>query len=150
MFWSPIICFVIVLLSVIKTFDNCVILRQIYGLLISKCLFGVFNFLKKTNKNKSAWGFIVVKENLCVHFLEETALWKICFDFVSPLGAYCPNIYSALLTLKLTVKKGFNGLPSTFDWSFATFKRFQHIGLFLDSFKANKYLFPFKLDLNCT
>ena len=31
------------------------------GQLISKCLFGVFNFLQKTNENKSIWGFIVVK-----------------------------------------------------------------------------------------
>ena len=31
------------------------------GQLISKCLFGVFNFLQKTNENKSTWGFIVVK-----------------------------------------------------------------------------------------
>ena len=29
------------------------------GQLISKCLFGVINFLQKTNKNKSTWGFIV-------------------------------------------------------------------------------------------
>jgi hypothetical protein len=29
------------------------------GQLISKCLFGVFNFLQKMNKNKSTWGFIV-------------------------------------------------------------------------------------------
>ena len=45
-------------------------------------------------------------------------------------NAYCPNIYTVLLTLKATAKKVFNGLLSTFDWSFATFKRFQHIGLF--------------------
>ena len=31
--------------------------------LISKCLIGVFNFFQKTNKNKSTWGFIVVKSN---------------------------------------------------------------------------------------
>ena len=29
------------------------------GQLISKCLFSVFNFLQKTNKNKSTWGIIV-------------------------------------------------------------------------------------------
>ena len=34
---------------------------MIKGHLISKCLFGVFNFLQKTNENKSIWGFIVVK-----------------------------------------------------------------------------------------
>ena len=38
------------------------------GQLISKCLFGVFNFLKKTNENKLTWGIIVVKSNLFVHF----------------------------------------------------------------------------------
>ena len=29
------------------------------GQLISKCLFGVFNFSQKTNENKSTWGIIV-------------------------------------------------------------------------------------------
>ena len=41
------------------------------GQLISKCLFGVFNFLQKTNENKSTWGIIIVKSNLFVCFLEE-------------------------------------------------------------------------------
>ena len=31
------------------------------GQLISKCLFGVFNFSQKTNVNKSTWGIILVK-----------------------------------------------------------------------------------------
>ena len=31
------------------------------GQIISKCLFGAFNFLQKMNENKSTWGFIVVK-----------------------------------------------------------------------------------------
>ena len=36
-------------------------LTRTKGQLISKCLFGVFNFLQKMNENKSTWGFIVVK-----------------------------------------------------------------------------------------
>ena len=40
------------------------------GQLFSKCLFGVFNFLQKTNENKSTWGIIVVKLNFFVLFLE--------------------------------------------------------------------------------
>ena len=36
--------------------------------LISKCLFGVFNFFQKTNKNTHC---VVVKTNLFVRFLEE-------------------------------------------------------------------------------
>ena len=35
------------------------------GQLVSKCIFGVFNFLQKTNENKSTWGFIV-QSNLVV------------------------------------------------------------------------------------
>ena len=34
---------------------------SIKGQIISKWLFGVFNFLQKTNENKLTWGFIVVK-----------------------------------------------------------------------------------------
>ena len=57
------------------------------GQSISKCLFGVFNFFQKTNKNKSTWGIIVVvKSNSFVCFLEETSAWKNHFDFVWPLG----------------------------------------------------------------
>ena len=37
------------------------ILLGLKGQLISKCLFGAFNFLQKTKENKSTWGFIVVK-----------------------------------------------------------------------------------------
>ena len=39
--------------------------------LISKCLFGVFNFFQKTNENNSTWGIIVLKLNFLVRFLEE-------------------------------------------------------------------------------
>ena len=41
------------------------------GQLISKCLFGAFNFSQKTNENKSTWGIIVVKLNSFFYFLEE-------------------------------------------------------------------------------
>ena len=43
-------------------------LKYCKGQLISKCLFGVFNFLQKTNKTS----LIVVKLSLFVRFLEET------------------------------------------------------------------------------
>ena len=55
------------------------------GHLISKCLFGVFNFFQKTNENKSTWGTIIVKSNSFVHFLEETLAWKNHFNLVWPL-----------------------------------------------------------------
>ena len=51
------------------------------GHLFSKCLFGVFNFFHKMNKNKSTWGFIVVKLNWFICCLEETSSWKNHFDF---------------------------------------------------------------------
>ena len=49
------------------------------GQLISKWFFGVFDFFKKTNENKSFWGIIVVKSNSFVRFLEETLAWKKSF-----------------------------------------------------------------------
>ena len=55
------------------------------GQLVSKCLFGVFNFFQKTNENKSTWGFIAVKLNSFIRFLEETSAWKNHFEFVWPL-----------------------------------------------------------------
>ena len=55
------------------------------GQLISKRLFGVFNFFQKMNENKSIWGIIVVKTNSVIWFLEETSAWKNHFDFVWPL-----------------------------------------------------------------
>ena len=54
----------------------------IKGQLISKCLLDVFNFLQKTNENKSTWGLIIVKKNSFVCFLEEMATWKNHFDFL--------------------------------------------------------------------
>ena len=45
-----------------------VLLSSFKGHLISKCLFGVFNFSQKTNENKSTWGIIVVKSNFFVRF----------------------------------------------------------------------------------
>ena len=52
------------------------------GHLISKWFFGVFDFFKKLNENKSTWGIIVVKSNSFVHFL---TTWKNHFDFIWPL-----------------------------------------------------------------
>ena len=41
------------------------------GQIISKWFFGVFDFLQKTNENKSIRGIIVVKSHSFVRFLEE-------------------------------------------------------------------------------
>ena len=38
------------------------------GRLVSKCLFDVFKFFKKTNESKSTRGIIVVKSNFLVRF----------------------------------------------------------------------------------
>ena len=78
-FGFPIYCLSTQILNVSYTTELC------KGQLISKCLFGVFNFIQKMNKNKSTWGITVVKSNLFVHFLEETSAWKNHFDFVWPL-----------------------------------------------------------------
>ena len=55
------------------------------GQIISKWFFGVFNFLLKTNKNKSIWGIIVVKSNSFVRFLEEMEDIKTPFEINWPL-----------------------------------------------------------------
>ena len=57
------------------------------GQLISKCPFGVFHFLRKTNKNKSTCGSILVKLSSFVCLFEEMSAWKNYFDFVWPLGS---------------------------------------------------------------
>ena len=53
------------------------------------------NFFQKTNENKSTWGFIVVRKNSFVRFLEETLVWKKHFDFVWLLG----GIYKIFLSV---------------------------------------------------
>ena len=55
------------------------------GQIISKWIFGVFNFLQKTNENKSIWGIIVVKSNSFVRFLEEIEDIKTPFEINWPL-----------------------------------------------------------------
>ena len=62
------------------------------GQLISKCLFGVLNFLLKTKKTS----LIVVKLNSFVRSLEEMLTWKNHFDFVWPLVSRITN-FSDLL-----------------------------------------------------
>ena len=49
-------------------------------------LFGVFDFLQKTNENKSTWGIIVVKSNSFVRFLEEIEYIKNPFEIISLLA----------------------------------------------------------------
>ena len=56
------------------------------GQLISKCLFGVLNSYKKTNKNNSTWGTIVVRSNFLVHSLEELKIPKRYFKINCPLA----------------------------------------------------------------
>ena len=58
---------------------------EIKGQIISKWFFGVFNFLQKTNENKSTWGIIVVKSNSFVRFLEEIEDIKTPFEINWPL-----------------------------------------------------------------
>ena len=60
-------------------------LRSYKCQLISKCLFGVFNFFQKTDENKSTWGILVVKSNSFVHFLEDFMAWQFAFEFYWPL-----------------------------------------------------------------
>ena len=55
------------------------------GQIISKWFFGVFDFLQKTNENKSTWGIIVVKSNSFVRFLEEIEDTKNHFEINWPL-----------------------------------------------------------------
>ena len=57
------------------------------GHLISKCLFGVFKFFQKTNKNKSTWGIIVAKSNFFICFLEELRIPKSPFEINWPLAS---------------------------------------------------------------
>ena len=57
----------------------------IKGQIISKWIFGVVDFLQKTNENKSNWGIIVVKLNSFVRFLEEVKDTKNHFEIIWPL-----------------------------------------------------------------
>ena len=56
------------------------------GQIISKWFFGAFDFLQKTNENKSIWGIIVVKSNSFVCFLEEIEDIKNLFEMKWPLA----------------------------------------------------------------
>ena len=58
------------------------------GQLILKCLFDVFNFSQKTNKNKSTWGIIVVKLNFFVRFLGEMKIPKGHIEINWPLARH--------------------------------------------------------------
>ena len=62
------------------------------GQIISKWFFGVFDFLQKTNENKSIWGIIVVKSNSFVRFLEEIEDIKTPFEINWPLGKKAPRV----------------------------------------------------------
>ena len=60
-------------------------ITQPKGQIISKWFFGVFDFLPKTNENKSTWGTIVVKLNYHVRFLEEIEDTKNPIEIIWPL-----------------------------------------------------------------
>ena len=68
--WSPYLRHISRLLALVSSFHIGLkdILKEkpnwgIKGQIISKWFFGVFDFLQKTNENKSTWGIIVVESN---------------------------------------------------------------------------------------
>ena len=68
------------------------------GQLISKCIFGVFNFFQNANENKSTLDIIVVKSNSFVRFGRIHGL-TICFRVLltftifAPLKIFCLSIF---------------------------------------------------------
>ena len=54
------------------------------GQIISKCLFGVFNFFQKWTKTCR----ILVKMNEFIHFLEEFTAWQLAFEINWPLPLF--------------------------------------------------------------
>ena len=67
------------------------------GQLISKCLFGVYNFLPKRNKNTSH-----SSKNEFIHsfFLEEFTAWQFAFEIKWPLVTYkIPSFLETLLVI---------------------------------------------------
>ena len=72
------------------------------GQIISKWFFDVFDFLQKTNENKSIRGIIVVKSNSFVRFLEEVEDIKTPFEINWPLKkltrkqCWYPNMHRGL------------------------------------------------------
>ena len=52
------------------------------GQIISKGLFGVFEFSQKTNKQIRFWYCQAKKTNLFIHFLEESEDTKSCFEII--------------------------------------------------------------------
>jgi hypothetical protein len=72
--------------------SNFQIVSLLNSQLISKWIFGVFNFLQKTNKNKSHSSKI---EFVC-SFLEEMSAWKNHFEFVWPLVSQYSGKYDKM------------------------------------------------------
>ena len=98
---------------------------QAKGQLISKRLFGVVDFLQKTNENKSFWGIIVVKSNSFVCFLEEMDDQKKHFEINWPLVFWQGSIHFDLYYqehMKLIVSNRFQRKKkSEVDSSWAIF-----------------------------
>ena len=67
-------------LVLLTFFDLCKLVDS-KGQLISKCLFGVFNFFQKMKENKLSSGIVVVKLNSFVVLLEEFTAWQFAFQF---------------------------------------------------------------------
>ena len=71
-------------------------IANVEGQIISKYFFGVFNFLQKTNENKSNWGIIVVKSNSFVRFLEKIEDIKTPFEIYLPLAGLTDKLYKTI------------------------------------------------------
>ena len=71
------------------------------GHLISKCLFGVFNFPKKQKKNNLTWGSIVIKSNFFVCFFGIQK--KRHFEIKWPLNMESVQGFGFLLSFKIGI-----------------------------------------------
>ena len=70
------------------------------GQLISKCLFGVFNFFQETNENKSHSSKNEFKTNSFIHSLEEFTAWQFAFEIIWPLALFIETIELVKLNLR--------------------------------------------------
>ena len=66
-----------------------IFLQSAKGQLISKCLFGVFNFFQRNKQKQVNLRFHSSKIELVCSFFGKTSGWKNHFDFVWPL--VCPK-----------------------------------------------------------
>ena len=99
---------------------------------ISKCLFGVFNFFQKTNKNKSTWGIIVVKSNRFIVFRKKCRLKKTTLS-----DLYQNDVHTFLMDGPYSFFPVFTSTTrKCVDWSFSSTKMPKFGYFFLtDSFR---------------